>query len=390
VTDKPRILCVDDEQLVLDGLKANLYRKFEVSLATSGAQGLAVLAQMSPAPVAIVSDMRMPGMDGATFLTQSRVTSPQSLRLLLTGHADLASAIAAVNSGQIFRFLTKPCPAAALNAALDAAVEHHRLVTAEKVLLEQTLTGCLKTMTDILSLTNPVAFGRATRIRQRVTGLLDQLGIVDRWQVDIAAMLSQLGAITLPPEVAEKVYHGHSLGPDEQKMVARLPAVTEQLLGNIPRLETVRAILAAYPRPPNQATQRDGTTFRDAAILRLAVDFDSLEGQGLAVDAAFDILRSRGDLYEPAVLDALVALHGVRAREVVKEVGVAGLQVGMILVDDIVREDGMLLLARGAEMAAGVIERMRNFRPGTVREPIRVSVIDDGGGELRRMASARR
>jgi CheY-like chemotaxis protein len=386
VMEKPRILCVDDEQLVLDGLKANLYRRFDVATATGGAAALAMLAAMPSLPVAIVSDMRMPGMDGATFLTRARTAAPSAVRLLLTGQSDMTAAIAAVNEGQIFRFLTKPCAAPALIAALDAAVEQHRLVTAEKVLLEQTLLGCVKAMTDILSLTSPLAFGRATRIRAHVTGLLDQLGVKDRWQADIAAMLSQLGAITLPPEVAEKLYHGHALGLDEQRMVARVPAVTEQLLGNIPRLETVRAILAAYPKPPNRATQADGTTTaRDAAILRLAVDFDALESQGTAPEAAVEILRSRAELYEPAILDALVALHGARAREMIKEVTLAGLQVGMVLAEDLMRTDGMLLLARGVEIAAGVIERMKNFRPGTVREPIRVSIRDDGGEALSRL-----
>ncbi len=384
--EKPRILCVDDEPMVLDGLKANLFRKFDVSVATSGAAALAMLAAMPAMPVAIISDMRMPAMDGATFLTKARGVAPTAVRLLLTGQTDMSAAIAAVNEGQIFRFLTKPCPAASLIAALDAAVDQHRLITAEQVLLEQTLHGCIKAMTDILSLTSPLAFGRATRIRQRVSGLLDQLAIKDRWQADVAAMLSQLGAITLPPEVAEKLYHGQPLGLDEQKMVARVPVVTEQLLGNIPRLESVRAILAAYPRPPNRATQADGTTtFRDAAILRLAVDFDALEAQGTAAEAAVEILRSRAELYEPAILDALVVLHGNRAREMIKEIPLSGLQVGMVLAEDLMRTDGMLLLARGVEVAAGVIERMKNFRAGTVKEPIRVSIRDDGGDELRRM-----
>lgn len=381
--DKPRILCVDDEPLVLEGLRANLYRRFDVMTAAGGAAALELLATTPHLPVAIVSDMRMPHMDGATFLTRARTVAPDAARLLLTGHADTQAAIAAVNDGQIFRFLTKPCPASALIAALEAAVEHHRLLTAERVLLEETLLGCIKAMTDILSLTNPVAFGRAVRIRHRVDGLLDELAIRDRWQVDAAAMLAQLGAITLPAETAEKLYHGHSLTLDEQKLVARIPGVTEQLLGSIPRLEPVRAILAAYPRPP--VAGDTSTTARDACILRVATDLDALEAQGLTPEAAVDVLRGHADHYAPVVLDALVRLHGSRARAVIKEVSLGGLQVGMMLVEDLMRTDGMLLLARGVEISAGVIERMRNQRPGSVREPIRVSVKDDGGDKLRRL-----
>lgn len=385
MTGKPRILCVDDEQLVLDGLKANLFRKFEVVTATSGAAALALIAAMPAPPIAIVSDMRMPGMDGASFLTKARAAAPTAVRLLLTGHADMQAAIAVVNDGQIFRFLTKPCAASALIAALDAAVEQHRLVTAEKVLLEQTLLGCVKAMTDILALTSPLAFGRATRVRAIVAGLLDRLAIGDRWQLDIAAMLSQLGAVALPHEVAEKLYHGHILALEEQRMVARIPAVTEQLLGNIPRLEAVRAILSAYARRP--AASDTGATARDAGILRLAVDFEALEAQGIEVEHALEVLRGRaGELYPADAIDALTALHGHRAHEVIKEVGLTGLQPGMVLAEDLVRVDGTLLLTRGVQVAAGVLERMRNFPAGTVREPIRVTVCDDGGDELRRLA----
>jgi len=371
---RPRVLCVADEPQVLEGLSANLRRRFTVLTAGGGTAALTLLAA-GPAPMVIVSDMRMPGMDGATFLAKARVAHPDSVRVLLTGHADMASAIAAVNEGQIFRFLTKPCPAPSLIATLDAAVEQHRLVTAERVLLEQTLHGCIKTLTEVLALTNPVAFGRATRIKLRVAEIATALDLRDRWQVEVAAMLSQLGAITLPPETAERLYFGHALGLDEQKMVARLPAVTEQLLGNIPRLEEVRAILAAYPAPPRAETEpaRVRVAHR-AAILRAAVDFDALATQGSTPALAIEALRSRGDRYDPAVVAALDELHGSRRRVEIQELKVAALCPGMVLAEDVTRVDGMLLLARGVEITMSFIERILNFPRGAVREPIRVLV----------------
>src|SRR6478752_5272887 len=108
-TSRPRVLCVDDEPNVLEGLALHLHRRYEVTRATSGAAGLEALAK-DPAIAVVVSDMRMPGMDGAQFLSRVRATKTDVVRLLLTGHADMTSAIAAVNDGQIFRFLTKPCP----------------------------------------------------------------------------------------------------------------------------------------------------------------------------------------------------------------------------------------------------------------------------------------
>lgn len=105
---KPRILLVDDEPNVLSALARQLHPLYQVSLTPSPEEGLLLLEREGPFAV-VLSDMRMPKMDGATFLKHVRERSPDTIRLLLTGHADLESAIAAVNEGQVFRFLTKPC-----------------------------------------------------------------------------------------------------------------------------------------------------------------------------------------------------------------------------------------------------------------------------------------
>src|SRR5262249_32533343 len=159
--------------------------------ATSGPRALELLGR-ERATAVIVSDMRMPGMDGTVFLNLARQMAPEAVRILLTGHADVDSSIAAVNLGQIFRFLTKPCSPIALLMAVQAAAEQHRLITAERVLLEQTLRGSIKTLTDVLALTSPLAFGRATRIRRYTSVLAAAVGLCDCWQLDVAALLSQL------------------------------------------------------------------------------------------------------------------------------------------------------------------------------------------------------
>src|SRR4051812_5630356 len=105
-----RVLCVDDEPNVLEGLTRVLHRKCILLTATSGREAMTILAGSAPIHV-IVSDMRMPEMNGAKLLAECRRCSPDTVRLLLTGHADMQAAISAVNEGQVFRFLTKPCPA---------------------------------------------------------------------------------------------------------------------------------------------------------------------------------------------------------------------------------------------------------------------------------------
>jgi FixJ family two-component response regulator len=216
----------------------------------------------------VVSDMRMPGMDGAAFLAEVRSRWPEVVRMLLTGQSDIESAIAAINKGQIFRFLTKPCPPPALLAAVQAAVAQHELITAERVLLEQTLHGSIKALTDMLALVSPVSFGRATRVKQLVSDIAGHLGLKERWQVEVAAMLSQIGHMTLPAETAERVYYGRALSNDEQRLVARLPGLTESLLGNIPRLETVREIQRTYPLATAGALPEDPVKPSPSAVHR--------------------------------------------------------------------------------------------------------------------------
>jgi FixJ family two-component response regulator len=134
VADK--ILFVDDEAAVLDGYRRILKEHFEVSTALSGDEGLAALQATGPYAV-VISDMRMPGMNGSEFLAQVRSKSPESVRMLLTGHADLDAAIDAVNRGKIFRFLTKPCEKPNLIEAIRGGLEEHRLIAAEKEVLRK-------------------------------------------------------------------------------------------------------------------------------------------------------------------------------------------------------------------------------------------------------------
>ena len=215
--ERPRILCVDDEPHILDSLTDTLHRRFDVRTATSGADGLAQLSAEPDGFAVVMSDMRMPAMSGAVFLREARHVAPDATRILLTGYADLDAAISAVNDGQLFRFLTKPCPADVLLATCDAALEQHRLRTAEKVLLEQTLKGSVGALSDVLALANPAAFGRSASVRKYAQRLASALEVEDMWEVEVAAMLAQLGAVTLPPETAEKVYSGAKLTTREQR-----------------------------------------------------------------------------------------------------------------------------------------------------------------------------
>lgn len=130
---RPRVLLVDDEPELLESLADVLHRDALVMTAVGGLAGLEVVSSFHPHVV--VSDMRMPGMDGAMFLARVREREPDAIRILLTGYTDLDAALRAVNDGGVFRFLTKPCPPPTLRQALRDAVEQHRLRTADRDLM---------------------------------------------------------------------------------------------------------------------------------------------------------------------------------------------------------------------------------------------------------------
>jgi response regulator RpfG family c-di-GMP phosphodiesterase len=385
----PKILCVDDEPLVLEGLTLHLRRAFRLFTAPSGPAGLELLAKESDCAV-VVSDMRMPQMSGAQFLAKVREQFPNSVRVLLTGQSDLESAIAAVNEGQIFRFLTKPCSPNVLLSALGSAVRQHELVMAEKVLLEQTLRGCVKTLTDVLSLTNPTAFGRASRAKQHMTQFLSYIHRADDWQAEISAMLSQIGCVTLPGDVLDRMYEGQPLTDEEAGMVAGLPAMAERLLAHIPRLEGVREILLHmddhYDSKSGQSIKGEALPW-GARALKIVLDYTSLEWQLGGSAEALDLMRSRSGWYDPGILVAFAALQGNAASGAeVRSVTVKELREGMVLHQNLTTRTGMLVMAKGHEITASSIERIANFskRVG-VREPI--PVIVNRGSAGHRVAS---
>lgn len=372
IANKPRVLCIDDEPAVLFGLQHVLRRSFQLTTAPGGSAALEVMAESEPFEV-IVSDMRMPAMNGATFLRLAREQAPESVRILLTGQADVDSAVGAVNEGGIFRFLLKPCPPLELIRTLTDASDIYRLRRVERDLLETTLRGAVEALAEILALTNPLAFGRASRSRTRAVRLAEALAVPDRWQIDVAATLSQIGLATLPIETVESLYCGRPLTSKEQAMVADVPAAAKRLLGHIPRLETVTdMILRHAPDPAPNADLDDPTEF-GAAILRVVLDYDSLMSRGATSREALVTLRKSVHRYPPAIVSEFTAIcdNAHDAREVLA-VTLGSLVRGMVLAQDVSSATGALLIAKGYRVTASLLERLRNLRPGYVQEPLHV------------------
>lgn len=370
------VLFVDDEPSVLDGIRRQLRKLVNVVTAVGGEEGLDRVREAGPFAV-VVADMRMPYMNGAEFLAKVRQLSPDTVRVILSGQADLDSTIAAVNSGQLFRFLTKPCPTEELWATVEAGIEHYRLVHVERELLEKTLSGAVKMLTEILGMTNPAAFNRASRIRRYAEDMGKSLRIGDDWQFRLAAMLSQIGCITLPSDTLAKVYAGQPLFAEEMELFDGHPEIAGKLLASIPRLDGVAEMITGQCQPCDAAALPDDVEewqpmVLGAEVLRLAAEFDRRICSGTSpADAAGEL----GACVPQPIAEALRQVKATRDEVETKPVKIGELVIGMVLDEDLMSANGMRLMSAGQEITQSTIIRLRSIAQGVgIAEPFRVRV----------------
>jgi response regulator RpfG family c-di-GMP phosphodiesterase len=361
-----KILFVDDEPAVLDGIHRLLHKDFSLETAVGGSAGLELILSRKNEPFSVVvSDMRMPGMDGVQFLSRVRSLSPDTVRIALTGQADMQTAVDCVNEGSIFRFLTKPCQKEVLAKALTAALVQYRLVVAEKELLEQTLAGSVKVLTEVLSLVNPAAFGRAVRMNRYVQHIVRRLHLEAGWRFEVAAMMSQLGCVTLDNDTIEAVYAGRKLSSEEQARLDAHPLVAADLLSNIPRLEPVARMIAQQESvmPSQRVPGKDhfDVVALGAQILKVALAYDQLLSSGKGHDEALREMLMRSSQLEHSLVDALADIEVEPLHLEVKSCRICDLDCDMVLQEDVRTNNGLLIVAKGQRITYPLLVRLRNF-----------------------------
>ncbi|HIK98706.1 MAG TPA: response regulator [Dehalococcoidia bacterium] len=371
------ILCVDDDNDVLELLQFTLGTHHVVHTTTSAIDAIRRLETTKKFAV-VIADMNMPEMDGIHFLAKVRTLCPKTTRMLLTGFVELDAAVRAVNQGGIFRFLTKPFEDHELRSSVDDAVEQFQLVTAEQVLLEQTLRGTVIALTNVLGAAVPAALERASRLKTLADKLATATGFPakHRWAIDVAAMLSQIGAMCLPTDLAEKFYRGADLTARESELVAEMPTLIAETLGPIPRLEKVRAILHLMYESSDGIDSTDWVR-KAAEILRVAHDFDVTETRsGDSESPAFSLARmlSRRDDYAAKVLSALAQIHGGSESIEVVSVRPRDLRPGMVIARDVCNHRSQLILARGFVLSTTLTARLRHYPADQLPETVQVLV----------------
>ncbi len=356
------ILLVDDDPLVLDGYRRCLGREFSIETATGPNEALLLLEQKQTVAV-VVSDMHMPGMSGIELLSKVKTLSPDTVRIILTGNAELQTAIDAINEGNIFRFLVKPCSREAMGKSLTAGLLQYRLVTAEKELLAQTLSGSIQVLTEVLSLVNPAAFGRAERARRYIRHVAKVMNLENSWQYEVAAMLSQLGCVTLLPETIEAVYQGRPLTPDQEAQYAAHPSVAYALLSKIPRLEPIAWMIQHQHRPvPKQDDPERAELRRGAEILRLVLAYEDAIHKGKSRHEAAHQLARLNPSVSSRFFEALVSLDPAAEEHAVRSCRIDELQSGLIIQQEVRTDDGLLVISKGQEVTPTVIFRLKNLQ----------------------------
>lgn len=408
------LLFVDDEPSILSSLR-RLFRPagYRILIAESGALGLEVLEREQVDLV--ISDMRMPEMDGARFLEIVRGRWPRVIRILLTGYADISSTVEAINRGEIYRYISKPWNDSDIQLVVREALDHQRLqsenarlvalthrqneelrelnagleqkVAARTAELSQTaafldnahkelkrnFTASVRVFSGLVEMRGRTLAGHSRRVAELARGIIGRFGPkeADIQNLVFAALLHDIGKLGWPDRLLEKPYN--SLDADERAEVERHPAKGEMALMEIDQLKGAAQLIRHHHE------LYDGSGYPDrlaglaiplgSRILAVANDFDALQlgtlvGKSLSrAEAHAYIIANRGKRYDPEVVDGLGAVLARQAggRDELRALGVAELRPGMTLARDLLHHDGYLLLAKGYVLNSAVIEQLRTL-----------------------------
>jgi response regulator RpfG family c-di-GMP phosphodiesterase len=373
------VLLVDDDVNVLQGYQRTLRRQFKIETVDSGAAALTLLTGGREFAV-IVSDMRMPGMDGLQLLRAVKTRSQDTVRIMVTGNSDQQTAVAAINEGDVYRFLTKPCDPDLLVKTLQDGIEQHRLIQAERELLEGTLAGAVGALSETLALVNAEAFGRIDRIKVLLNGIAGQVGFGPPWQVNVMASLSQIGCVILPDGTLRKLSRGQKLSEEESQLYEMHPSMGCNMIEKIPRLgDVAEAIRYQLKNFDGSGVPRDklaGAAIPlGARLLKLITDFVSAESTGLAAAEAMASLRQQASLYDPDILQALAQHLGVAKSAKTVRLSVAMLTPGMVIAKDLTTLQGSLLLGSGQKLTETSRERLLNhLAKGVIEDGVEVEL----------------
>lgn len=429
------LLLVDDEPNILSSLRRVLRSgSYQIHTAGSGEQGLEILS--SERIDLVISDMRMPGMDGAQFLEQVAKRWPDTVRLLLTGYADLESTISAINKGSIYKYFSKPWEDNDLKLSVQHALEHKRLEQerdrllaltqrqneelkelnaglenkvrertsalrdameqldiAHKALKNNYVTS-VKIFSNLIDMRAGMVAGHSGRVAEQARTLARRMGMSDEQaeQVEFAGLLHDIGLIGVPDTLFEKAID--QMNEEERQQMMMHPSVGQGVLMSLePLQEASRYILHHHEHC-------DGSGYPDrlkgadiplgARILAVVSDYDAAQNgrlfsERLSPGEALEYVKQHsGTYYDPRVVDEFVAEHSQadsrKIDRVVVKLASNELRCGMVLAENLTTTDGILLLTKGYTLVDNLIFKIRELEENLGKK-LDIRVLARRGGD---------
>jgi CheY-like chemotaxis protein len=372
-----RVLFVDDEVNLLNGIKRRIGGQLDLATACSGEEGLRTMVDQGPFAV-IVTDMRMPHMDGIQFVKAARAKSPNSVFIMLTGNQDQTTAIQALNEGHVFRFLNKPCQSQDLLTAVEAAMRQYELIVSEKELLHGTFVGAVNVLTDVLELAQPSIFGRAERLQDLVVELHDRMRLESRWEYKLAAKLALLGFALLPEHDRTRFEMGIGSDGELHARIKAAGAIGQRIVERIPRLGTVARIIGAIGASSGNVRLCGASTEAEiietgATLVRVAIEWDFLVRQGQHPRAAVENICAGLPNLHPVLAAVLAEQEPDVCGSDSAALDPSELVEGMTLYEDVLTADGVILIRKGRRLTWTLIEKLRGYESSDARlRPIRI------------------
>lgn len=381
--EKPKVLIVDDTPENIQVLMETLKDEYTIVAAINGEKALE-LAAIEPAPDIILLDIMMPGMDG--YEVCSRLKAQAKTRkipvIFVTAMDQVEDETAGFALGAV-DYITKPISPPIVRARVKTHLSLRHAQLRLQDLLNKTLGGSVRVLVDILSLANPAAFSRSSQLRQLVKEMSIDLGLNDIWKLELAAMLSQIGCVTLPAETLNKLYAGEDLTKEEREQYAGYAARGAELIAHIPNLESVAGMIAKIQEPLGgeytiEPRKRDAVII-GRQLLQITIDYIQHVSSGMSPESVIQQMNNNEGKYDLILVNTLARVLGIKSQEQSeKTVAVKDLFSGMILNQDVYSEEGTLLAVNGTELSPATVKIIQHYSESEgMKGPLRVFATKD-------------
>ncbi|QDT05010.1 Hydrogenase transcriptional regulatory protein hupR1 [Rubripirellula lacrimiformis] len=354
-----RILLVDDDYSLLKTLDRNLSFDFDVTICESGAEALELIANSEPFSVAMV-DMRMPGMEGIKVIQKAREIAPNTVYLMLTGNQDLTTAMEAVNEGQVFRFLNKPCQMSDIKAAIHAGIKQHDLIISKEELLKKTFAGAISVLVEIIGFVDDPLVN-LDDIQKTTETMLTECNVATDWRIALTSHLMVAGIPLLSPEYRAILASAPITSVDHRGAVKEMLRISSQLVRRIPRLEPIADQLDRMATDEIASGRCTASDDKIAQVLLISYYQSLLSRRGEDGGVVRSEIESIFSNVDRRLSDHLRLFAEARPKPTIETIPTTALVAGMIVAEDIRMPNGLLLIAAGRNLSPPMVTRLNNL-----------------------------